>query len=124
MSPTPAGVIVTATRPDGTTEDVTEGVQALYDLVIDSMDWGSGFLSEEDAIPVAHIAEVCGFEKSEEAHRYLENERRLARQRECPHPSWTKGETIDTVSGRLTMLTCDACGVLRYGEPEPVVIEP
>lgn len=71
MSPTPLGVTITATKPDGTTQDVTEGVQALYDLVVQSMDWGSGFLTREDAEPVAAIARFCGFTGIEEAERYL-----------------------------------------------------
>jgi hypothetical protein len=75
MSPTPAGVTITATKPDGTTVDVTEGVQVLYDRVIGSMDWGSGFLSVEDAVPIAEIAEVCGFAGIEEAERYLRQAR-------------------------------------------------
>ena len=40
---------------DGTETDITEGVQALYDLVISSMDWGSGFWTYEDALPVAQV---------------------------------------------------------------------
>jgi hypothetical protein len=56
---------------DGTQEDVTEGVQALYDLVIGSMDWGSGFWSYEDALPVANIAQLAGFDQCGEAERYV-----------------------------------------------------
>lgn len=56
---------------DGSQEDVTEGVQALYDLVISSMDWGSGFWSYEDALPVAKIATLAGFERCDEAERYV-----------------------------------------------------
>jgi hypothetical protein len=56
---------------DGTQADVTEGVQALYDLVLSSMDWGSGFWSYEDALPVAKIARLAGFEQCDEAERYV-----------------------------------------------------
>jgi len=57
---------------DGETEtDITEGVQALYDLVIGSMNWGSGFWTAEDAAPVAKLARACGFERAGEAERYL-----------------------------------------------------
>jgi len=56
---------------DGTQTDVTEGVQTLYDLVIGSMDWGSRFLSYEDAIPVVEVAHACGFKQAEEAERYV-----------------------------------------------------
>jgi hypothetical protein len=56
---------------DGTQADVTAGVQALYDLVLASMDWGSGFLSYEDALPVAEIARLAGFEQRDEVERYV-----------------------------------------------------
>jgi hypothetical protein len=62
-------------QADGTEADITEGVQALYDLVLGSMDWGSGFLSAEDAVPVAKLGRLCGFEQVEEAERYLRNQR-------------------------------------------------
>ena len=58
---------------DGTRTDVTEGVQAMYDLVTGSMDWGSGFLSYEDAVPVGAVARLCGFEGIAEVERYLQD---------------------------------------------------
>lgn len=84
MSPTPKGVTITAAQPDGATEDITEGVQVLYDLVIQSMDWGSGFLTVEDVQPVVALARACGFEGFEEADKYLAEqmaEEERARQR-------------------------------------------
>ena len=56
---------------DGTETDVSEGVAALYDLVINSMDWGSGFWSWEDALPVAVIGRLGGFKEIEEVERYI-----------------------------------------------------
>lgn len=79
---TPAGVTVLAHCPDGTQVDITEGVMALYDLVISSMNWTSGFLSVEDALPVVEVAKVCGFEECEEAERYVEALRAELAQRE------------------------------------------
>jgi len=67
-------VTVIARDEDGTETDITEGVQAMYDLVIGSMDWGSGFWSAEDALPVAKLARVCGFPRVEEAERYLQEQ--------------------------------------------------
>jgi hypothetical protein len=64
---TPNGVVLTATLPDGSVVNVTEHVSAIYDLVIGSMDFGSGFLTVEDAVPLAGA--------SDEAERYLRNER-------------------------------------------------
>lgn len=56
---------------DGAQTEVTEGVQALYDLVIGSMDFRSGFWSYEDALPAAKIAELAGFEQRDEIERYV-----------------------------------------------------
>jgi hypothetical protein len=47
--------------------DVTEGVRTLYDLVISSMNWGSGFLSVEDVEGVIRVAQTCGFIVPDEA---------------------------------------------------------
>lgn len=111
MSPTPAGVTITATKPDGTTEDITEGVQALYDLVIGSMDWGSSFLSVEDAEPVAALAQFCGFKGWEEAPQYLESERKAEQQRLCPHPNWERQSADER---GVVYGVCLACGLKRY----------
>lgn len=58
-------------QSDGTEHDITEGVQALYDLLLHSMDWGSGFLTAEDAVPVYRLAKLCGFKGLEEAEKYI-----------------------------------------------------
>ena len=62
---------------DGNEIDVTTGVQALYDLVINSMDWGSGFLSLEDVIPISEIARICGFEQLKEIDEYIKEREAL-----------------------------------------------
>lgn len=77
---TPNGAVITAASPDGATVDLTEGVQCLYDLVINSMDWGSGFISAEEALPVAEVARACGFAQVEEVEKYV----RVAAGDECP----------------------------------------
>ena len=60
-----------ARKADGTETDITEGVEALYDLVISSMDWGSGFLTYDDALPVLTIAETFGFEDQARVRAYV-----------------------------------------------------
>lgn len=95
-----SGVRVFARTEDGTETDITEGVQALYDLVLNSMDWGSGFLTAEDARPVALLARACGFGKAAEAERYLrdrehsEQQQEFMRRRtaeiETPGPGWVR----------------------------------
>jgi len=67
---------------DGNETDITEGVQALYDLVICSMDWGSGFLSYEDAVPVGKIAELMGFDRVDDVQKYLDEQKHSEEQGE------------------------------------------
>jgi hypothetical protein len=47
-------------RDDGTTVDVTEGVQVCFDVVVGSMDWGSGFLDTEEVGQVKTLAGALG----------------------------------------------------------------
>lgn len=58
--------------------DVTAAVQALYDLAVNSMDYGSGFWSAEDAEPVALLAKLCGFDGRKEIEKYIESQRFMA----------------------------------------------
>jgi hypothetical protein len=71
-------VRVIARHSDGTETDVTEGVQALYDHCVASMDWGSGFLSVEEATGIILIAQKCGFLVPDTAAKafasYIEND--------------------------------------------------
>lgn len=78
---TPNGTVVVARDVNGNEVNVTEGVQALYDLVISSMDWGSGFWTVDDAAPVLKIAQTCGFAGFEEAQRYVDDQRQSDEQR-------------------------------------------
>lgn len=80
ITQTPSGVRLMAVNPDGIEVNVTEGVMALYDLVIGSMDWGSGFLTVEEALPVAEIAELCGFAEWEAAQAYVREQQHNAEQ--------------------------------------------
>ena len=59
-------------RFDGPDEDVTDDVGCLYDLVIGSMNWGSGFLTVEDALPVVRIAQLGQFKDWEQAQEYVD----------------------------------------------------
>jgi hypothetical protein len=115
-----------ARQPDGTETDITEGVQALYDLVLGSMDWGSGFLTAEDARPVALLARMMGFEKAEEAERYLRDQEHSQQQREfmLNHGSdWFTGapgmplphDHVFSTAGRCMWPYC-----LELGEMDPL----
>lgn len=66
-------MIVICRASDGSETDITEGVQTLYDMVIGSMDWGSGFLTAEDALPVVQVAKTCGFKDWQRAQDYVDD---------------------------------------------------
>jgi|HubBroStandDraft_3_1064219.scaffolds.fasta_scaffold399657_2 hypothetical protein len=57
---------------DGTEVDVSEDVSCLYDLLIHSMDWGSGFLDVEDSLHAVRIGELGGFGEVERARSYVD----------------------------------------------------
>jgi hypothetical protein len=48
--------------------DVTEHVAAMFDALIGSLDWGSGFLSSEEIESILIVAELAGFEAPEPHH--------------------------------------------------------
>lgn len=108
---TPSGVVIVARTPSGDV-NITEGVMCLYDLVIQSMDWGSGFLSVEEAIPVVHVARTCGFANWEEAQRYVdaqahsEEQQRFLRERNLS--PWSSGphEHLFSSVGRCMWPRC------------------
>jgi hypothetical protein len=70
---TPNGTRVFTESPDGKRVDVTDGVQTLYDMCVSSMDWGSGFLSVEDATGIIRIAQTCGFLMPDTAAQMFED---------------------------------------------------
>ncbi|WP_159795761.1 hypothetical protein [Puerhibacterium puerhi] len=52
---------IVAIRDDGSQADVTEGVQIAYDLLRQSLDWGSGFLDTQEVDAVIRLSEACDF---------------------------------------------------------------
>jgi len=64
--------VITSGIPDADAVDITEGVAAMYDLLLSTMDWGSGFFTAEDAVPIAEVARAMGLPKVEEVDRYIE----------------------------------------------------
>lgn len=116
-------VKVYARDEDGNETEITEGVQAMYDLVIGSMNWGSGFWSAEDALPVAKLARICGFPRVEEAERYLaaqmeseEQQSFLLRHKEAREGVWDgqlygpppHDHVFSSVGGRCMWSYCEA----------------
>lgn len=85
---TPNGSEVYRLKADQPPREITEVVQIMYDIVVDSLDWGSGFLDGEEMERVLELAELCGFEVSDYnrsfARRQAEEdrERRLTREAE------------------------------------------
>ena len=57
--------------PDGQqVTDITRELRVMYDLVVTSMDFGSGFLDAEDMETLWHIAELCDFDFPEKEIAY------------------------------------------------------
>lgn len=59
-------------NPDGPADDITQSVAVLYEMMRRSLDWGSGFLSVEEAEHVLRIGTLCGFETVQEAADQME----------------------------------------------------
>lgn len=59
---TPNGSKVYAVGGDLHHTDITEAVQFMYDTVIMSLDWGSGFLSHEEEHLVEKVGGTLGFD--------------------------------------------------------------
>lgn len=62
---------VIARSDDGVETDVTEGVQALYDQYMGTMDIGSGFVCLEEALVIYELAKACSFVQIEEIEKYV-----------------------------------------------------
>jgi hypothetical protein len=54
-------------------QDITEPVQILYDIAHSSMDWGSGFLDNEEMEAVIQLAITMGWEVPSMAYTTAEN---------------------------------------------------
>jgi hypothetical protein len=52
---------ITVTHDDGSQQDITELVQVSYDVATHSMDWGSGFLDQEETDGLIALAVACRF---------------------------------------------------------------
>lgn len=82
---TPNGTQVFARAVDGSEIDITAGVQAMYDLVLGSMDWGSGFLTDDDAAPMSVVGHACGFAEVDRVDEYIADKRH-----DADRVSWMK----------------------------------
>lgn len=85
---------------NGPTE-ITEGVQVLYDHLVHSMDWGSGFLSVEDVEPILDLAETCGFKGVEDAQIYVVERRRESRRAELTRQGVEWGAAMDQACSEI-----------------------
>lgn len=74
---------ITVTHDDGTTTDVTEGVQVAYDAVRSSLDWGSGFLDTEEVDAVVGLAVACRFPDFEELVEEVRRDREAEEKRQA-----------------------------------------
>lgn len=62
MTTTPNGARVYAYMTDGDGANITESVRVAYDIVIQSLDWGSGFLDHEEEHRIYDLGKILGFE--------------------------------------------------------------
>jgi hypothetical protein len=97
--------------------DITEGVQVLYDHVIHSMDWGSGFLTVEDAKPIVTLAKLCGFEGWEEAQRYVEAEVQAQETGKFMNTIEPRGHLHQFFAGSSGICSLPGCSV-KEGSPK------
>lgn len=100
-----------ARRSDGSEVEVTQGVKLVYDLLNQSMDYGSGFLSIEDVVEITRLSAACGFESPGDADLQLAAYLRTVTAARCPTcggfvRKFEPGDPIDT--GRI--LICQPCG--------------
>lgn len=70
---------IVAIQEDGSQKDITEGVQICYDLLRQSLDWGSGFLDVDEVDAVIRLAHDSGFADFEELIKSVWAERRKSR---------------------------------------------
>ncbi len=70
---------IVAIQGDGSQKDITEGVQICYDLLRQSLDWGSGFLDVDEVDAVIRLAHDSGFADFEELIKSVWAERRKSR---------------------------------------------
>ncbi len=72
--------------------DLTEEVAAMYDAIVGSMDWGSGFLDDESIQAILLIGRAAGFDLPESFEVPEEQTSRLPSKPWWPHcyddPSW------------------------------------
>lgn len=53
---------ITLTEDNGTEHDITDSIPFMYDAIIQSMDWGSGFLDLEEQLHIASVGILAGYE--------------------------------------------------------------
>lgn len=115
--------------------DITEGVKTMYDLLVESMDWGSGFLSLEDVIEVSRLAQAMGFvsipEADEQVRSYV-----WSRHKHCPTcHGWVdydyrtdgSGWEMSDVTPTARVMTARPCGhrfILETPPGQPASLMP
>lgn len=53
------------TEDNGVEHDITDSIPFMYDAIIQSLDWGSGFLDLEDKLHIAYVGALAGYEVPE-----------------------------------------------------------
>ena len=93
----PAGEVVSV-PPPARVEVEVKLLQILYDMVVGSLDWGSGFFDGDDVTAVHHVGRLLGIEDSEPP---TEREPHLWHQ-DCALP-WRCGQSAGAEIHRMEM---------------------
>lgn len=56
---------ITLTEANGTEHDITDATAFMYDAIVQSLDWGSGFLDLEEQLHIALVGVLAGYEVPE-----------------------------------------------------------
>ncbi len=94
--------------------DITDGVQVLYDLVISSQNFGSGFWTIEDLEPVARVAEMCEFARSGDVRKYIDDQKHYYERQRWQNEHMNEPRPADILTGIGTSM-----GGLLGGQPVP-----
>lgn len=56
---------ITLTESNGVEHDITDSIAFMYDAIVQSLDWGSGFLDLEEELHIASVGVLAGYQVPE-----------------------------------------------------------
>lgn len=108
MSKTPNGSRILIIGANGVGHDIADAVGTIYDLLAGSMDWGSDFITVDDAVGFVRLVDLAGY--ADPDAKRVEERREWARVtlakastpagvplREMDRPTWERWATERTL---------------------------